>query len=36
MLIRDDALRPAIIRGVLPDQEPNVSDVAKQVRRGRI
>jgi lipoprotein-releasing system permease protein len=34
MLIRDDVLRPAIIRGVLPEQEPNVSDVAKQTRRG--
>ena len=34
MLVRDDILRPAIIRGVLPEQEPNVSDVAKQTRRG--
>src|SRR5574343_156351 len=34
MLVRDDVLRPAIIRGVLPEQEPNVSDVAKQTRRG--
>ena len=34
MLVRDDILRPAIVRGVLPEQEPNVSDVAKQTRRG--
>ncbi|NRR31168.1 lipoprotein-releasing ABC transporter permease subunit [Oxalobacteraceae bacterium] len=34
MLVRDDVLRPSIIRGVLPEQEPNVSDVAKQVRHG--
>jgi lipoprotein-releasing system permease protein len=34
MLVRDDVLRPAIIRGVLPEQEPSVSDVAKQTKRG--
>ena len=34
MLVRDDVLRPAIVRGVLPEQEPNVSDVAKQTKRG--
>jgi len=34
MLLRDDALRPSVIRGVLPEEEPKVSDVAKQVRRG--
>ncbi|SFM60364.1 lipoprotein-releasing ABC transporter permease subunit [Rugamonas rubra] len=34
MLVRDDVLRPTIIRGVLPEQEPNVSDVASQVKRG--
>ena len=34
MLVRDDVLRPSIIRGVLPEQEPNVSDVAKQTKRG--
>jgi lipoprotein-releasing system permease protein len=34
MLIQDDALRPAIIRGVLPSEEPNVSRVAAQTRRG--
>ena len=34
MLVRDDILRPAIVRGVLPDVEPTVSDVAAQTRRG--
>ena len=34
MLLRDDALRPSVIRGVLPEEEPKVSDVAAQVRRG--
>lgn len=34
MLVRDDELRPAVIRGVLPDQEPSVSDVSRQVKRG--
>jgi lipoprotein-releasing system permease protein len=34
MLLRDDALRPAVIRGVLPQEEPKVSDVAAQVKRG--
>src|SRR5450830_1368476 len=34
MLVRDDVLRPAIVRGVLPEQEPQVSDVARQTRRG--
>ncbi|CDG82819.1 lipoprotein-releasing ABC transporter permease subunit [Janthinobacterium agaricidamnosum] len=34
MLLGDDVLRPAEVRGVLPEEEPNVSDVAKQTRRG--
>lgn len=34
MLTRDDVLRPAIIRGVLPSEEPQVSDVHKQIRQG--
>jgi lipoprotein-releasing system permease protein len=34
MLLRGDALRPAIVRGVLPAQEPKVSDVAGQIRYG--
>jgi lipoprotein-releasing system permease protein len=36
MLLRDDALRPAVIRGVLPEEEPKVSDVAAQVKRGSL
>lgn len=34
MMTRDDVVRGVIIRGVLPDQEPQVSDVARQVRQG--
>jgi lipoprotein-releasing system permease protein len=34
MISRGETLRGVMIRGVLPDQEPNVSDVAKQVRQG--
>ncbi|MBA5638529.1 lipoprotein-releasing ABC transporter permease subunit [Duganella sp. LX20W] len=34
MLIRDDELRPAVVRGVLPEQEPTVSDVSRQIKRG--
>jgi lipoprotein-releasing system permease protein len=34
MLLHDDNMRGAIIRGVLPQEEPKVSDVAKQVREG--
>jgi lipoprotein-releasing system permease protein len=34
MLLRDGAMRPAVIRGVLPSEEPKVSDVAKQIRQG--
>ncbi|AVR96726.1 lipoprotein-releasing ABC transporter permease subunit [Pseudoduganella armeniaca] len=29
-----DVLRPAVIRGILPDEEPKVSDVVRQVRSG--
>ncbi|MES2830893.1 MAG: lipoprotein-releasing ABC transporter permease subunit [Pseudomonadota bacterium] len=34
MMTRDDTVRGVIVRGVLPEQEPNVSDVASQVRQG--
>jgi lipoprotein-releasing system permease protein len=34
MLTRDDAVRGVVIRGVLPQEEPKVSDVASQVREG--
>jgi lipoprotein-releasing system permease protein len=36
MLLRDGAMRPAVIRGVLPSEEPKVSDVAKTVRQGSL
>lgn len=35
MLTRDDILRGVVIRGVLPQQERAVSDVANQVRQGK-
>ena len=34
MIARDDKLRGVVIRGVLPEEEPKVSDVVKQVKRG--
>ncbi|MEO7494771.1 MAG: FtsX-like permease family protein, partial [Massilia sp.] len=34
MLLRDGVMRPAVIRGVLPSEEPKVSDVAKQIKQG--
>ncbi|OWW22412.1 lipoprotein-releasing ABC transporter permease subunit [Noviherbaspirillum denitrificans] len=34
MMTRDDTVRGVVIRGVLPDQEPKVSDVADQVHQG--
>jgi lipoprotein-releasing system permease protein len=34
MMTRDDTVRGVIVRGVLPDEEPKVSDVASQVREG--
>jgi lipoprotein-releasing system permease protein len=34
MMTRDDTVRGVIIRGVLPQEEPKVSDVASQVREG--
>ena len=36
MLVRDDTMKPAVIRGILPDMEPRVSDVAHQMREGRL
>jgi lipoprotein-releasing system permease protein len=36
LLVKDDAMKPASIRGILPDEEPKVSDVAKQVRQGSL
>jgi lipoprotein-releasing system permease protein len=34
MLIHDDVLRPSIIRGVLPSEEPKVSQVASRLKEG--
>ncbi|HEX2530635.1 MAG TPA: lipoprotein-releasing ABC transporter permease subunit [Burkholderiaceae bacterium] len=36
MLTRDDTVRGVMIRGILPLEEPKVSDVAKQVRQGSL
>jgi lipoprotein-releasing system permease protein len=35
MLVRD-VMRPAVIRGVLPEEEGKVSDVAKQMKQGSL
>jgi lipoprotein-releasing system permease protein len=35
MMTRDDTVRGVLIRGVLPEEEPRVSDVASQVKVGR-
>ena len=34
ILVQDGVMRPAMIRGVLPTEEPKVSDVAKAIKRG--
>ncbi|TFW09662.1 lipoprotein-releasing ABC transporter permease subunit [Oxalobacteraceae bacterium OM1] len=36
MLTRDEDIRPALVRGILPQQESNVSDVAKQIKAGSL
>ena len=36
MLLKDGAMRPALIRGVLPAEEPKVSSVAKTVVQGSL
>ena len=36
MLLREGGMRPAVIRGVLPSEEPKVSDVAKSMRQGSL
>jgi lipoprotein-releasing system permease protein len=36
MLVREDTMKPAVIRGVLPDLEAQVSNVARQVRQGSL
>jgi lipoprotein-releasing system permease protein len=36
LMMRGDAMRGAMIRGVLPEEEPKVSDVARQMREGKL
>jgi len=36
LLVREDTMKPAVIRGILPSEEHKVSDVAKQMRQGAI
>jgi lipoprotein-releasing system permease protein len=36
MMTRDDVLRGVMIRGILPQEEPKVSDVAAQMKLGRL
>lgn len=35
MIIREDVMRGVILRGVLPEEEPKVSDVASKVKYGK-
>jgi lipoprotein-releasing system permease protein len=36
MMTRGDTVRGIMVRGILPDQEPKVSDVAKQIKQGSL
>ena len=36
LLVRDDVMKPAAIRGILPEEEHKVSSVGKQVRQGSL
>ncbi|HEX8788040.1 MAG TPA: lipoprotein-releasing ABC transporter permease subunit [Telluria sp.] len=36
LLVREDTMKPAVIRGILPGEEHKVSDVAKQIRQGSL
>jgi lipoprotein-releasing system permease protein len=36
MLVGEGVMRPSVIRGVLPAKEPEVSDVARQMRQGSL
>ncbi|MDN4054309.1 lipoprotein-releasing ABC transporter permease subunit [Massilia sp. YIM B02763] len=36
LLVKDDTMKPAVIRGILPSKEHEVSSVAKQIRQGSI
>ena len=35
IMLHDEAMRGVVLRGVLPDQEPNVSDVSKKLVAGK-
>ncbi|MES2016730.1 MAG: lipoprotein-releasing ABC transporter permease subunit [Pseudomonadota bacterium] len=34
MLMYDGVMKPAVVRGILPEQEPKVSDVAQNIKQG--
>jgi lipoprotein-releasing system permease protein len=36
LLVKDDTMKPSVIRGILPAEEHKVSDVAKQIRQGSL
>nr|WP_314544343.1 lipoprotein-releasing ABC transporter permease subunit [uncultured Massilia sp.] len=36
LLVKNDTMKPAVIRGILPSKEHEVSSVAKQIRQGSI
>lgn len=36
MITRDDTVRGVLVRGILPEQEPTVSDVANQMKQGKL
>lgn len=36
IMTRDDTVRGIMVRGILPKEEPNVSDVAKQIKEGSL
>jgi lipoprotein-releasing system permease protein len=36
LLVKDDTMKPSVIRGILPGEEHKVSDVAKQIRQGSL
>jgi lipoprotein-releasing system permease protein len=36
LLVRDEVMKPAVIRGILPGEEHKVSDVGRQVRQGSL
>ncbi|MFZ6813296.1 lipoprotein-releasing ABC transporter permease subunit [Undibacterium sp. Rencai35W] len=36
MIIRDDVMRGVILRGILPEEEPKVSEVATKIKAGKL